>query len=106
MVFETMNKRVRTDDNKEPFTIVLDKDYRIVSDVLSIGGHYVLQPIFAQCNRQFTAVKTLVSATVATNRAGNERAVRYLKISDNISKGLLKNESVERLCNTWLAWGF
>jgi hypothetical protein len=95
MVFQKMNKMVRTNTNKKPFTIVLDKGYCIVSNAITNGGHYVLQHIFGQCDQQFTAVETLVSATVANNCAENKRAVRYLKISDYISKGLLNNESVE-----------
>jgi hypothetical protein len=109
LVFDTLNEYLRTsphEDKNIPFTIVLDKGYRVVLDAWNAGGHFVLQPIFAQSDRHFTTDETLLSSTVATDRAGNERAVRYMKISDYVSKGLLSSESVHRLCDTWLAWGF
>jgi hypothetical protein len=111
-VFDSFNTYLLTSTNEDdstrdiPFTVVLDKGYRVVLDAFRNGGHFVLQPIFAQHDRQFTTGETLHSATVATDRAGNERAVKYLKISKYIKTGLLTNESAVRMCDTWLAWGF
>jgi DDE superfamily endonuclease len=107
-VFDTLNKFILTYDNdvEERFTIILDKGYRIVFDAFNNGGHFTLQPIFAEYENQFTTLESAINTTVATDRSGNERAVWYLKISDYVSKGLITNESVDTLCNTWLAWGF
>ena len=88
------------------FTIILDKGYRTVSNAWQEGGHFTLQPTFAVSDTRFTSSQTLLTSTVAADRAGNERAVRYSKASEYIKKGLLSNESCERICNVWLAWGF
>jgi hypothetical protein len=110
-VFDTLNhfiKKYKTDEDflKKTFTIILDRGYRIVSDALNEGGHFTLQPCFVEGDNHFTTVQTLVGSTIATHCSGNERAVRYLKISDYVFKGLITNESVVQLCDTWLAWGY
>jgi hypothetical protein len=90
MVFNTLNKYLLTKTTATfhiPFTIVRDIGYCILSGALNNGGYFTLQPIFAQGDWHFTTVETLVSSTVVTNCAGNERAVRYLKISEYINKG-------------------
>jgi hypothetical protein len=89
-----------------PFTIVLDKGYRIASDAFNAAGQFTLQPIFTQCDQHFTIVETFISCSVATNCASNEWNVRYMKISDFISKGLLSAESIVNLCDTLIAWGY
>jgi hypothetical protein len=88
------------------FTVLLDRGYRVTSEAVHEGGHNVIQPVFTNSDRQFLTIETLITSTVADDRSGNERAVRYLKISDNIKRGLLSAESAKRLCDTWLAWGF
>jgi hypothetical protein len=92
MVFESLNECLLTSPfenavtNQIPFTIVLYKGYRIVTDAFNAGGHFVLQPIFSCSNWQLTTVETLISSTVATDCTGNERAVQYMKISEYLSK--------------------
>jgi hypothetical protein len=110
-VFDMLNHFIdKYEKNEEVrnvrYTIILDKGYRIVVDAFNEGGHFTLQPIFAEYDRHFTTWETLHTSSVASDRSGNERAVRYLKISDYVSKGLICNESVDRVCNTWLAWGY
>jgi hypothetical protein len=111
-VFDCLNRYLRTSDLEDDvsrsleITIILDRGYRITADALASGGHYTLQPIFAPSERQFNTVQTSLSSSVATDRSGNERAVRYLKISEYISRGRLCAESPVRLSETWLVWGF
>jgi hypothetical protein len=111
-VFPDLNKYLLTSplETEEirniKFTIILNRGYRVTIDALNTGGHYVLQPIFASPDEQFSTEEVHVSSTVATDCSGNERAVKYSKISDYINKGLQCNESTERLGKTWLAWGF
>jgi hypothetical protein len=111
-VFPTLNHYLLTahteteESRKVKFLIILDRGYRVAIAALNTGGHCVLQPIFAPVDRHFTTDEIHHSSTVATDRAGNERAVKYLKISDYINRGMLFNKSSERLSNTWLAWGF
>jgi hypothetical protein len=111
-VFPTLNEYLRTSPLETEhtrdikFTIILDRGYRVSLEAMNKGGHFVLQPIFALADRKFNSSEVLHTSTVSSDRAGNERAVKYLKISDFMSKGLLYNESAVRLCDTWLAWGF
>jgi hypothetical protein len=112
-VFPMLNNYLRSCSNETdvtrniPFTIILDRGYRITLDAMRMGGHFVLQPIFANtADQQFTTEENHVSSTVATDRAGNERAVKYEKISHKIKYGLQTNQSSERLCDMWLVWGF
>ena len=108
-VFHTLNKYLATcdvDTQDKKFTIVLDKGYRTVSDAWQNGNHFTLQPTFASSDTRFTTSQTLLTSTVAADRAGNERAVRYAKTSEYIKRGLLNNESCKRMSDVWLAWGF
>jgi hypothetical protein len=113
-VFPTLNDFLRTSVNHEhdvsrniTFTIVLDRGYRITLDAMRRGGHFVLQPIFVNdADQQFTTEQVLHTSTVAKDRAGNERAVRYSKTSHKIKHGLQTNQSPARLCDIWLTWGF
>jgi hypothetical protein len=110
-VFDSLNdfiQRYETDEEarKTTFTIILDRGYRIVTEAFSEGGHFTLQPIFAEADNHFKTFETYISSSIATDRSGNQRAVRYLEISDYVKKGLITNESVDCLCDTWLAWGF
>jgi hypothetical protein len=93
-VFNTLNtfiQRHKPDEEKKKikFTIILDGGYRIVVEAFNNGGHFTLQPVFGDGDRHFTTEETILSAGVATDRSGNERAVRYSKISNYITKGLI-----------------
>jgi hypothetical protein len=105
-VFEALSNYLLTSTYKDnntqyiSFTIVLDMGYRVVLDAYQNVGHLVLQPIFAQSDWQFSTVQTLISSAVATNRAGNKQAVRYLEKREYIKKGLLTNKSTVRMCDT------
>jgi len=48
----------------------------------------------------------IASAAVATDRGGNEHAVRVCKESGVLKRGLYKAANMETLCDTWLAWSF
>lgn len=54
------------------FTNVMDKGYRITMDCQEAGNQKTLQPDFMRCDKIFRAVESLSSATVASDRSGNE----------------------------------
>ena len=89
-----------------PFTIVLDKGYRTTQSSFHAGGQRVLQPVFAKSDRRFTRDETLRTASVATDRAGNERAVNVCKRSWYIARGLTPNMSPKRMNDAWLTFAF
>jgi hypothetical protein len=91
---------------KIPFTMILDKGYRITASAWGIAGTFVLQPSFARSDKKFTARQTIRNAAIASDRATNECAVRLSKLSGYIRTGLLQNEATKRLCDIWITWSF
>jgi hypothetical protein len=75
-----------------PFTIILDKGYRINTVAWKNGGQLILQPNFAKKYRRFSARETIRSAAIASDRAANERAVPLSKLAGFIRQGLRQNE--------------
>jgi hypothetical protein len=70
-------------------------------------GQYLLQPMFAVSNHHYTTEDILtLAATIAKDRAGNERDVNICKQSGVIKHGLLHHGSLAALDDTWLAWSF
>jgi DDE superfamily endonuclease len=59
-----------------PFTILLDKGYRVTTITWRTGGQFILQPTFSRNESKFTAHQSIRSAAVAADRAANERAVQ------------------------------
>jgi hypothetical protein len=93
-----------TDYTYLPFTLILDKGYRINEVAWKKGKQLVLQPSFARSDRRFTSRETIRNSGIASDRSCNERAVRLSKI--NGRTGLRQNESTKRLDDVWLSWSF
>ena len=70
------------------------------------GREEVKQPVFAQIDRKFRGVETLMSASIATDRSGNERAVKISKLSGLPQKVLSCTGCPKRLDDIWLVWSF
>jgi hypothetical protein len=91
---------------EKKWNIILDKGYRITTAAWECGEQLVIQPAFAQSDKQFTSLQTLRSAAVAADRSGNERAVKYAKMCGYIHSGLKNNARSQRMCDVWLCWSF
>lgn len=89
-----------------PFTMILDKGYRIVRAAFKHGKQECIQPMFAESDTTFTSGDMNYSATVASDRSGNERGVKLSKLSGAVKKGLNPRASPIRLNNIWEAWSF
>ena len=89
-----------------PFTIILDKGYRIIRIAWREGKQTFLQPKFAKSDLQFTSDELHFSGSVAADRSGNERAVRRSKLSSTLKRGLKPNGCPVRLNKIWEAWSF
>ena len=83
----------------------LTKD-RVILPAWRAGKQLVEQPIFVRSDRNFTGRKIIHSASVATNRSGNERAVNRCKQSGYIKRSLQRNDKPKLLDDAWLAWPF
>ena len=64
------------------FTTILDKGYRVTLAPWQAGKQMVMQPVFAKSDEKFSGQQTLTSASVATDRSGNEREVNIAKKVD------------------------
>ena len=93
-------------NNNIPFLNILDRGYRIISAAWRTGGQFVLQPAFAKSDQKFNTLDVIRSAAVASDRGGNERAVRIAKMCGSLKNGLHSNGSADRLCDLWLVWSF
>jgi DDE superfamily endonuclease len=89
-----------------PFTMILDKGYRINTVAWKSGGQLVLQPSFAKSDKKFTSRETIRNAAVASDRAANERAVRLSKLCGFFRNGLRQHECPIRLNEVWFLWAF
>jgi hypothetical protein len=108
-ILEMQQKFIETHDERNDnvkFVIIVDKGFRITRAAWAIGNQTVLQPHFAKADTKFTGNQTLYSASVASDRGGNERAVRLSKKAGFLSRGLQQNANVDRYCDSWLTWGF
>ena len=88
------------------FTNILDKGYRCILAAWRAGGQLLLQPFFAKSDRKFSSREVLLSGAVASDRSGNERAVRRLKSSELIARGIHQKHDLGRFSDLWIAWGF
>ena len=61
------------------FTNILEEGYRSILTAWRSGGQLLLQPFFAKSDEKFASREVLLSAAVASNRSGNERAVNVIK---------------------------
>ena len=62
------------------FVNILDKGYRVTQAALE-QKQKVIQPIFASESRDFYSKESLCISEVASDRSGNERAVKFIKRS-------------------------
>eukprot|EP00957_Ditylum_brightwellii_P157342 11975577-Ditylum_brightwellii.AAC.1 len=65
--------------NDITFTNILDKRYRSILTAWRSGGQLLLQLFFAKSDEKFASREVLLSAAVASDTSGNERAVNVMK---------------------------
>ena len=112
-IFDAQEEFAKTDlvdDGNEKkhmaFTNTTDKGFRNRRAAWRKGKQHILQPEFAKSDSKFGRNKTLTSARIAADRAGNERVVRLTKQSGYLRRGLANRQSFHRLAMGWLVWGF
>ena len=89
-----------------PWINILDKGYRVVEAAWREGRQFVLQPTFAKADKKFTSREVIRSSTVASDRGGNERAVRLAKMCGYLKHGTEPHQNMSMLGDAWLGWGF
>jgi len=88
------------------FLNIYDKGYRAKMAAWENGKQLVLQPDFKDSDKRFNRDQTISSASVASDRGGNERVVNVSKRAGLISKGFLPNSDPIRFNRVWLMWSF
>jgi hypothetical protein len=88
------------------FTNILDKGYRCILAAWRTGGQLLLQPFFAKSDRKFSSREVLLSGAIASDRSVNERAVKRMKESGMIARGIHQCQDLVQSADLWLAWGF
>ena len=88
-----------------PFTNIYDKGYHARTVAWKEGEQLVLQPEWADSEKRFNRKQTLRTASVATDRGGNERAVKVCKRAGFISSGFHANACPQTLDDAWITWG-
>ena len=88
------------------FLNILDKGYRPRMAAWENGKQLVLQPDFKESDKKFNRDQTISSASVASDRGGNERVVNVSKRAGLISKGFHPNSDPLRFNKVWTTWSF
>ena len=70
------------------------------------GKQLVLKPAFAESDEHFNRNQTALSASVATDRGGIERAVKVSKQLWYVKRGFQPNSDPKQMNNAWLTWSF
>ena len=81
---------------------IYDKGYRAKAVAHRAGKQLVLQPAFAESDKHFNRIQTLLSASVATDRGGNERAVNVSKRSRYAKRGFQSCSDPKQMNDAWL----
>ena len=89
----------------KPFFNMLDKGHRATQHVLQ-NQQKIIQPKFSKDKNNFTGLEALCISEVASDRSGNERAVRCVKRSGCLAGGIKQNQSFDRVNDVWKAFGF
>lgn len=104
---EDFQKKDLVNGTELPFINILDRGYKLTREAMKCGKQTIRQPVFKdKKKRRFTGFETLKSASCASVRSGNERAVRKLKLAGFLRKGLRTKECPRRLDDVAMAWGF
>mmetsp|Transcript_2874 Transcript_2874/g.4131 ORF Transcript_2874/g.4131 Transcript_2874/m.4131 type:complete len:119 (-) Transcript_2874:6-362(-) len=83
------------------FTNILDKGYRCILAAWRTGGQLLLQPFFAKSDRKFNSREVLLSGAIASDRSANERAVKKMKASGMIARGIHQKQDLFRSADVW-----
>uniref|UniRef100_A0A7S4NEM8 DDE Tnp4 domain-containing protein n=1 Tax=Odontella aurita TaxID=265563 RepID=A0A7S4NEM8_9STRA len=107
-ILEMQAEFVANDSNNSDvqFTNILDKGYHAVLAAWRAGKQFVLQPAYKKSERKFTSAEVLLSAAVAADRSGNERAVNVAKRCFILGKGIDPSHRLDEIDDIWLVWGF
>lgn len=89
-----------------PFTNIYDKGYRARAACWRRDNQLIAQPIFGKSDQRFKGSDTMFSASIASDRGGNERGVNVSKRSGVVKRGFKSGMDTQMFQDTWMTWGF
>eukprot|EP00957_Ditylum_brightwellii_P091594 6973958-Ditylum_brightwellii.AAC.1 len=84
---------------------MLEKESRSILTAWRSGGQLLLRPFFVKSDEKFASREVLLSADVASDRSGNEQAVKVMKRCV-MEEDIHLSHNLEVTADIWLAWGF
>lgn len=96
----------KVDDQVLPFTNIYDKGYRARAACWRHDKQLIAQPVFGKSDQRFKGSDTLYSASLASDRGGNERGVNVSKRCGVIKRGFKVGMDTHIFQDTWITWGF
>jgi len=88
------------------FTNIYDKGYRARAICYRKGRQLVAQPVYAKSDERFKGSDTILSASVASDRGGNERGVNISKRAGVIKRGFKVGMDAHMFQDFWITWAF
>ena len=82
------------------FLSIYDQGYRAKAVAHRARKQLVLQPAFAESDKHFNRIQTLLSASVATDRGGNKRTINVAKRSWYVKRGFRPNSDTKQMNDT------
>ena len=89
-----------------PFMNVFDKGYRAWAACWRADRQLTSQPVYAKSDQRFKGSETIYTASIASDRGGNERGVNVSKRSGIIKRGFKLGMSAKLFQDIWIVWGF
>ena len=89
-----------------PFTNIYDKGYRARAICWRHDKQLIAQPVFGKSDQRFKGSDTLYSASIASDRGGNERGVNVSKRCGVIKRGFKVGMDTQIFQDNWITWGF
>lgn len=103
---EEFQKRYLVDGEIVRFCNVHDKGYRVRAANERHGNQLTAQPVFGKSDLRFKGRDTLFSASIASDRGGNERTVNVSKRSGYVKRGYQPGMDPVMFNDVWLCWMF
>ena len=89
----------------KPFRNILEKGYRVTQYILQ-NHQKIMQPKHSKDGHDFTGDERLCIFEIASDRPGNEMAVKYVKQSECLTDGLNQHQDFARVNVFWKVFSF
>ena len=99
-------KNDKVGDKVVVFIVILDNGYHASTSNWRHDGKLMAQPVYGKSDQRFKGSQTMLSASIASDRGGNERAVNVSKRCGVVKRGFKESMDAKMFQDTWITWGF